>query len=215
MGQKDKEFRNVSKSANQFIELFHRTLDFGAGFDKLFLPNTVEKMREINFFQSFGLNSELEATADKIVLENFYKANMNYYYLNGLYGLSKDGNEIPSEILKDIKSTKFANKILNADRDDIVISTTDEIKQFTAELNSLANLYRKYIPKGIFNSKMYKTKLKKLTIKQSPSLQILDGYDDFKIKKGTKVYYMEKDLFIFYFVKQNGKFKVLTLGIGN
>ena len=215
IGQKSKEFKPVSESANQFIEIFHKTLDFGIAFDKMYVSDAIPKMRKSHYFQSIELNSELEATADDAVLEEYYKVFMNYYYLNGLCNIGDEADTIPPEVAEFIKSTKFAKIILNENSDDKVITTVEEIKQFTTELNNIVDLYRKCIPKDTFKSKKYKTMLKKLTIKQSPNLEILDGYEDFGIKKGAKVYLLERDLFIFYFVKENGKFKILTLGIGN
>lgn len=211
-----KEFKRVNNSANQFIELFRESLDFGVAFDKMFVSDAVSRMRKAKNFQNFGLSAELEATADDELLKKFYKANMNFYYLKGLCDIETvSENEFSPEVTEYLESSKFAKLLLNEDEDGTIITTDNEIKQFTAELNNIVDLYRKCIPRDLFNSKMYETQLKSLAIKQSPNLQILNGYENLGVKKGTKVYLLEKDLFVFYFVKENEGFKVLTVGIGN
>jgi hypothetical protein len=51
--------------------------------------------------------------------------------------------------------------------------------------------------------------------KERRALQIRDGYESLGVKKGTKVYEVEQDIFNFFFIEESGKLKVLTLGMGN
>jgi len=50
--------------------------------------------------------------------------------------------------------------------------------------------------------------------KRSP-VRIRGGYKDFGVREGVKVYEVEQDIFIIFFVEEAGELKALTLGMGN
>jgi hypothetical protein len=42
-----------------------------------------------------------------------------------------------------------------------------------------------------------------------------NGYEDFGVREGVKVYDVEHDIFVLFFIEENGKLRALTLGIGD
>lgn len=219
------EMRRVEEAADRFVKRFHDTLDFGVVFDEMFVADAVQRLRDANFFHSMEISKQLVEKVDNATLERSYKAVMGFYYLKGGYDLSirpLAGNEqngdppLPPEITDALKASKHLRVFLDDRIEDAPILTTrPELEEYIADLNKIASLYKQYLPKNAFSSLTYKASLKAITKDKRSPVRIRNGYEDFGIKKGTKVYTIEQEIFIFFFVEENGKLKVLTLGMGN
>jgi hypothetical protein len=61
----------------------------------------------------------------------------------------------------------------------------------------------------VFDFPTYKASLKTLNIEGRRVLRIKNGYEDFGVREGTKVYAVEQDIFIIFFVEENAELKVL------
>lgn len=219
------EARRVEEAADRFVRRFRETLDFAVVFDEMFVADAVQRLREANFFHSMDISKRLVEKVDNATLERAYKAFMNFYYLKAAYDLSVQplaGNEqsgdppLPPEITSTLKASKHLSVLLDEGSGDApTVTTRQELEQYVADLNNIAALYKKHLPQNVFDSPTYKASLKATNTGGHRVLRIKDGYEDFGVREGTKVYAVEQDIFIIFFVEENAELKVLTLGMGN
>ncbi len=210
------EAHRVKEAADRFVQRFRETLDFGLVFDEMFVSDAVQRLRKAGFFQGMNISPQLIEQLDDGTLERAYKAFMNFYYLNGVYDLSVGKESPPPEVAAAIKASRFYNLLsVEGSEAQLTITTQEELKQFIADLNNVAALYRQQLSRDVFDSPTYKASLKAINKEGRRALQVKNGYEDFGVKENVKVYGVEQDLFIFFFVEENSELKVLTLGIGN
>jgi hypothetical protein len=218
-----REKLHVQEAADGFIARFRETLDFGVLFDEAFVADSIQRLRKAGFFKSMNISPELIEHLDDPALERAYKAFMNFYYLKSAYDLSArpiKGNEQegdpppPPEVTATVKESKYLSVLLAGGSNDVPYARTrGELDEFIADLDKVAAFYKRHLPRDFFRSPIYKENLKVIN-GQEPVPRIKDGYESFGVKKGTKVYQLEKDIFNFFFIEENGGIKVLTLGIG-
>ncbi len=210
------EARRIEEAADRFVRRFRETLDFGAVFDEMFVADAVQRLRKAGFFRSMNISPQLVERLDDATLERTYKAFMSYYYLKAAYDLGVGkGESTPPEVAAVIKASKFSNLLSDEGSGDAIITTREEVEQFVADLNNIAALYKKHLPQSVFDSTTYKASLTAINKDKHSQVKVRNGYEDFGVEEGTKVYAVEQDIFIFFFIEENGKLKVLTLGMGN
>lgn len=211
------ETRHVEKAADRFVGRFRERLDFGAVFDEMFVTDAIQRLRKAGFFESSGIIPQLVERLDDATLKRIYKAFMNYYYLKAVYDLGVGKNEsTPPEVAAVIKASKFFNLLSDTGSVDAPdITTREELEQFVVDLSNIAAMYKKRLPRNVFDSPTYNTSLKAINMDKRSTVRIRDGYEDFGVKEGVKVYEVEQDIFIIFFVEEDGELKVLTLGMGN
>jgi hypothetical protein len=209
--------RRAEAAANRFIKRFRETLDFGLVFDEMFVSDAVQRLRNAGFFRGINISERLVQNLDEAALERTYKAFMNYYYLKAAYDLGVGKEEgAPPEVAAALRASKFHNLLSDeGSGDSPTITTRHELEEYVADLNNIAALYRQQLPQNVFDSATYKTSLKAINKDKHSQVRVRNGYEDFGIKEGTKVYTLEQDIFIFFLVEENGELKVLTLGMGN
>ena len=218
------EEMRVQEAADRFIIRFHSTLDFGLVFDEIAVSNAVRRMREATFFESMSLSAKLVDSVDDATLMRAYKALMNMYYLKTAYDLTIRpiaGNEqngdppLPQEISSALSSSKYLSALLKGGAQNPPDATTrQELEQFVADLNRVAALYKKYLPSDFFKAETYKANVKAIN-QEGEGVQINNGFESYGVSTGTKVYEVNKDIFTFFFIEENGQIKLLTLGLGN
>lgn len=209
------EDARVQEAADRFIKRFRQTLDFGTVFDEMFVQDAIRRLRTGQFFSSINLTPQLIESLDDQELERVYKAFMNSYYLRAVYDLGVGKNNTPPpDVEAVVKASKFANLLSNEGSGDAMIATRQEFEDFVREMTNIAGLYKAHLTPKVFASAAYKTRVRAL-YKSGGQVAITDGLEDFGVAKGTKVYQLDKDLFQFFFIEENGQFKVLNLGMGN
>lgn len=210
------EARRVEEAADRFIRRFRETLDFGTVFDEMFVSDAIQRLRKTGFFRGVNVSQQLVEQLDDATLERVYKAVMNFYYLNGVYDLSVGKESAPPEVTAALRSSKYLSTLADEEGGEPpTITTRQELEQYVADLNNVAALYKQRLPSDVFTSPAYKASLKAINKDKRSPVRIRNGYEDFGIKEGTKVYAVEQDIFIFFFVEESGELKVLTLGMGN
>jgi hypothetical protein len=210
------EARRIGEAADRFIKRFRETLDFGKVFDEMFVSDAVQRLRSAGFFRGINISDQLVQNLDEAALKRIYAAFMSFYYLKAVYdlGVGKD-EDVPPEVAAALRASKFHNLLSNeGSGDSPTITTRQELEEYVADLNNIAALYRRHLTSDVFDSPAYKAGLKAIN-KQRTTLQTRDGDESLGVGKGTKVYAVEKDIFTFFFIEENGQMKVLTLGIGN
>jgi hypothetical protein len=202
--------RRVEVAADRFIGRFRETLDFGVLFDEMFVADAIQRLRKASFFQNMNLSPQLVERLDDATLKRTYKAFMNYYYLKAVYdlGVGKD-ESTPPEVAAVIKASKFSNLFSDEGSGDATITTQEELEQFVTDLNDIAASYKNHLAQNVFDFPTYKASLKTLNIEGRRVLRIKNGYEDFGVREGTKVYAVEQDIFIIFFVEENAELKVL------
>jgi hypothetical protein len=211
------EARRVEEAADRFIKRFRETLEFGIVFDEMFVPDAVQRLRNAGFFQGINIGEQLVPNLDDATLKRTYKAYMSYYYLKAAYdlGVGKEGNT-PPEVAAALRASKFYNLLSDeGGGDSPTVTTRQEMEQYVADLNKIAALYRQQLTPSVFTSPTYRASLQAIKKDKRSSVRIRNGYEDFGVREGVKVYEVEQDLFTFFFVEESGELKVLTLGMGN
>jgi hypothetical protein len=211
------EARRIEEAADRFIKRFRETLEFGIVFDEMFVSDAVQRLRNVGFFQGINISEQLVQNLDETALKRTYKAFMSYYYLKAAYdlGVGKDEGE-PPEVVAALRASKFHNLLSDeGSGDSPTITTRQELEEYVADLNNIAALYRQQLPQNVFDSPTYKARLTAIKKDKRSQVRIRNGYEDYGIKEGVKVYEVEQDIFIFFFVEKNGELKVITLGMGN
>lgn len=209
------EIRRVQDAADRFIKRFHETLDFKTVYKETFLIDSIHRHRIANFFSELNIANELVIRLDDKTLERVYVANMNEIYLKAIYdaGVSE---ETPLDVLAVIEGSKFNNLLSDQGSGDLpIIDSREDLEQFIDDLGKVARLYKKHIPKNVFRLARYKENLKAINKDKRSNVGVFDGYEELGIKAGTKVYTIEQEMFIFFFIEEDGKLKILTLGMGN
>jgi len=212
------ETRHVEKAADRFVERFREMLDFGAVFDDMFVTDAIQRLRKAGFFENSDIIiPRLIERLDDATLKRIYKAIMNYYYIKAVYdlGVGKD-ESAPPEVAAVIKASRFFNLLSDTGSGDApAITTREELEQFVVDLSNIAAMYKKRLPRNVFDSPTYNASLKAINLDKRSPVRIRDGYEGFGVREGVKVYEVEQDIFIIFFVEEAGELKVLTLGMGN
>jgi hypothetical protein len=213
--QADRERLTLAeKMADTFVERFRQTMNFGP----LWKEFRAEQFgcRLIKSDLITNVSDEEKVKIGIPLLERAYIAFMNYFYLKGAHDLSlpqtnSDATEeqiTPKEILKAENSSVYARTNGKSPH------TSKEIEEYIIELNRLARLYRKYMPRNVMRSAAWRAHYKYLTSRGGVThLGVDSGHPDFCIPENTKYYIVDKGLFYFYIVEEKGKMKVAELAV--
>ena len=94
--------------------------------------------------------------------------------------------------------------------------TAKEIGEMIVELKRFARLYRKYMPRNVMRSAVWRANSSYLASSGSwDHTGVLNGNSDFCVPDNVKLYIVERSIFYFYFVEEKGRMRVAALGIGN
>ncbi len=209
----------IRKAADDFVQLFRRTLDFGVAFNKFSVADSIRRMRFANFFASVNFDDNLVKKSSDASLRRAYNALMNLYYLKAVYDLnlrrdSKPELALPTEIERALQKSKYLKTLLQDVSDDgPVVKTQKDLQRFINDYEQVTTLYRKRLPSNPFGD-VYQNNLSRLH-PQNTSVRTQSGYPEYDFSQDIKVYSIRQDLFEFFFIKVKSDFKVLILGIGN
>jgi hypothetical protein len=217
------ERNRVEETAESFVRRFRETLDFGLVFDEMAASNAIQILRKGGFFTTIGISPQLVAQLNDATLRRLYKAYMNEYYQRFAYDLSieplsgpSQGGSLPPppEVTAAIEASKYRPLLSAGWSGDIpTLTTPKEVEEYIAGLDTIAGLYRARLTKGVFDSQEYKTAVGRVNKFRDVDFSIKQGLPDLGVRENTKIYVLEKDMFIFFFVAENGVLKVLTFSI--
>ena len=214
------EAMRVKAAADHFVRRFHATLDFRTVFEEMFVSDAGQRLRKSNFFEGLNIKDELVTRLDDSRLRGIYEGFMNLYYLRMIYDfgqpLSQDpkssDSHLPLEIISAIKSSPFKELLSDpVTTDSPVIGEETQLTSFMKDLKRVADLYRKHLPRQVFNSRNYKANVRELNYTRKVGFQIKNGFPELGVPDNTKVYVYEKDIFIMVFLEEGGQLKILTL----
>jgi hypothetical protein len=206
--------RRAGQVADQFVNRFRATLDFGIAWKafRLLDPSCTHRANGIlteSDYERLKLNSR--------TIERLYIATMNYYYLMNVHDLSlaridsksdSDDSSTPKEVKVILKRSKFFQN------DDRTPQNAREVGELISTFDQLSALYRKDMPAGAMKSAAWQANQKSLMAKSGVDHEgTLNGDATFCVPEKQKVYIVDRGLFYFYVVEQGRKMKVAGLGI--
>lgn len=225
IGMSQQERERVEAAADYFVKRFSETLNFGIVFAETSVPDAIQRLKLAGFFKGININQKLVEQLDDSSLKRSYFAYMSFYYLKAVYDLSircpktndsQTDSCTPLDVIKIISASRYQNLLSNeGSGEGPEVTTSKELEDYIADLNKIASLYRKHLPDKAFDSSIYKANVKRLNDYKSSPYRVECGLPEFGVDENVKVYVVEKDIFIFFFIEQNGEMKVLTLGMGN
>lgn len=204
--------QRAEQIADQFIERFEQTLDFGIVWKALRLsdPSCTQRANGILNEDDYA---NLKLSGD--IVEKLYIATMNFYYLKNVYELShslidseSEPASAPAEIEARMKRSKFF------EGDEHKPQSQKEVTELIGTLDQLARLYRKHIPRKAMKSPVWRANEKYLRSRNTTDHEgVLNGSETFCIAEGSNVFIVDRGVFYFYLVNEGGKMRVAGLGI--
>ena len=206
--------RRAGQVADQFVNRFRATLDFGIAWKafRLLDPSCTHRANGIlteSDYERLKLSSR--------TIEELYIATMNLYYLKGVHEFSlsriesqsdADDSLTTNEVRAIEKSSKFFQN------DDLKLQNAREVGELISTLDRLSASYRKHMPAGAMKSPAWRANQKYLMARSgTDDGAALNGVETFCVPKTTKVYIVDRGLFYFYVVEEGRKMKVAGLGI--
>ncbi|HEX6189815.1 MAG TPA: hypothetical protein VFZ40_17195 [Pyrinomonadaceae bacterium] len=213
--QQQNDVQRARMTANRFVEKFQATLDFGATFTEVGVSNPITGLRTAKFFKSINIEDDLVKGLNDEELTRIYRAFMNLHFLNALYYCGKPQQEVPSDIKLAINSSKFFSTLRDEGGVAPLITTKKELTEYVADMEKLAILYRKHLPPSLFNSASYKQCVAASGRPNNHDVSVRDGFEDFGVSKGSKVYVITRGLFTMYIMEEKGEMRILAFGFGN
>jgi len=210
------KLRQAEKVADVFVEHFRQTLDFGTVWKEFRSEKSSCRLVKSDLVTS--ISDEEKLKLGNALLERAYVSFMNSYYLKAAHDLSitrmdsgKTEEQItPKEILKTEASSVYTKTNGKSPE------TAKEIEEFITAHNRLAKLYRKYMPRYVMKSAAWKANYRYLTGRGGIThLGVSSRHPDFCIPNEVKYYIVDRGLFYFYMVEENGRMKVFELGVGD
>jgi hypothetical protein len=144
-------------------------------------------------------------------LARAYVALMNYHFASLAYEFNYPKASVPKELTSHKEDYRYLVNVIDDSQGTTAVVTKQDLARFTGEFEHGARVYRRLLPRDAFKSVNYKRRIAENTT--ADSLDKLDGLPDFGVPEGTAVFALSKDMFDFYFIKDHGHYRVVTLGL--
>jgi hypothetical protein len=209
--------RRAARIADRFVERFRRTLDFGTAWEE-FRRSNPRCTYETGLFSP----GAYEFKSGVSLVKRLYVSSMNVYLLKAAHDLSilriddeeSTGSEetyTPNEILAAERKNKWFRP---GDDDDWEPRSARELGELIREMDALARLYRKHMPRDAMRSAAWRDNYQYLTHRGGyEHTGVGDGDPTLCVPEHTKVYIVDRGIFYFYIVEERGHMRVAGLGI--
>jgi hypothetical protein len=217
------KLRQAERTADRFVERFRQTLDFGTVWRETQVSDASCNYRrngpwETKDYERLKLNDAL--------VESLYLAYMNCFYLSFAYRLSltriteDEGYDraIAKLLPEEIRAAERKLVDIEAGHEGrLRPQQAREVEAVVAELNRLAGIWRKHLPRNVMRSAVWRANVKYLLSKEGLGhLGVYrGGHTNFCIPNDVKYYVVDRALFYFYFIEEKGRMKVAGLGVGS
>lgn len=225
--------RLAVKAADTLINRFHETLDIGVVFDEIASPRGKEALERGKF--SLGkVDRKFLQQQETQVKKRLFKDEMNHYYIKMAFFMTFTCNmgdkekedfcvskEFNKEYLNTVSKFRFVKGIVDdgSPHGTPQIKTDADLSEYLTEIENVTSLLKKHLPHKYFNSKIYKSNYVAFVNNQDnylkPKVECLKGESSFGVQENEKVFVVIRDIFATYFIKENGKMKLLGFVIGN
>lgn len=202
--------QQLEQTAQSFVEAYRKRREFRVCFKAFFVRDAVHRMKLSGFFKNMELDPALiqDATTDE--LARAYVAIMNYHFASLAYEFNYPEAPVPRELTSHKEDYRYLLPVIGESKVATAVVTKDDLARFTREFEYAAEVYRRLLPRGAFNSASYKRRLAE--IGDAGKLDKLDGLPGSGIPRGTPVFALTRDMFNFYLVNVHGHYRVITLG---
>lgn len=220
----------AEKLADRFVQRFAETLDFGVVYKEFFVSNRKQRLYDaVRLAGRASKQNRLDETAPEL-MEQYYVAFMNFYFLNGLYGMnvcSVDENDpkackeeypLPPDALTVVSNSRYFGLLL---RDDCCgdgeedFRTVDDLKEYIADANKINGILRQHIPEKPFDSQLYRDNIREMVYYGKKTSVLTYADEDLGIELGVKRYQVVREIFALNIIEEKGEMKVLEIVIGN
>lgn len=207
-----KENVRAARVADQFVEMFRKTRDFGVVWKTFRMSDPSCTHRANGLLNQSGYD-RLKLSGRTI--EKLYIATMNFYFLQVVSELSLERIDSQSDsgqsiAAREIERIEKRSKFFQDD--DRQLNNVGEVRELIRTLDQLAAMYRRHMPKGTMKSSAWRESQKYLMAK-SDHPDVLNGDETLCVPEQTKVYIIDRGIFYFYIVEERGKMRVAGLGI--
>lgn len=195
--------RQAEATANKMVEQFHHDLDFKAVFADNFATDPKLTQR------AFSLDEEEKwKQFDLPARKRAYVALMTFLHLWAEYMLIQTQQDVPPEIDRAPKPGLLDSKMPK---------TLAELDQDIRDVDQLSNAYRKFFPKGAFESAQYRNSIAKgvesARVNHHNVPRVEMGNSKFGIPENVPVYVVRPEAFDYYFIRENGAMKLFYVDI--
>lgn len=218
--------------ADKFVQRWHETLDLNVLFDEFYSSDPWIRQHNIDkFCDCFDfISGEAMGTCADITIglvgnetkRSGFMAFWNLYYLRNEYDLAFRKSVIsnppePEENKKmEIEVIKFQEKFAGDENNEKRI-TRKVVKPFVQAFIDLTKrqsaIYRKHLPRQVFDSENYKYNLARAETDQESPRIIIDGMGKvWRLEKGQAVYCVQRGGFELYVIEERSGFRLLTIG---
>jgi len=203
--------QELERAAQSFVEAYRKRRDFKECFQAFFVRDAVERMKLARFFESMDMDPALIKDATTAELARAYVAVMNYHFASLAYEFNYPKAPVPKELTSHKNDYRYLVNVIGDSHGTTALVTKQDLATYTREFEYGADVYRRLLPRNVFNSSNYKRRIAENT--DAGKLDKLDGLPDFGIPEGTPVFALSKDMFDFYFINDHGHYRVVTLGL--
>lgn len=217
--EEKKRLRRAEEAAGRFVQRWHETLDLHVLFEEMYVSNAEQRRHNARLFYAAykfmsqsGYDPAVAKEVDDSVMLAGFMAFWNMTYLAQEYTLAfrrrGSGTFIPpaevKEAMKGLLKTKFNEKEI----------TLAPVQAFIANADAVSSAWRKYLSRNVFDSPLYQANLKRHQKDEGEDdpPRIMHGFADYDVGKNVEVYVIHRGIFEFFFVEEQGRLKVLTLG---
>ena len=208
------KLKQAGIAADRFIERFRQTRDFGTVWKEFHMSDISCIIKTSGFFSDEDYR-RLKFKDE--LLQRFYVEVMNSFYLRNIYDLSVASmdSKLSEEEITPREIRVMESKATYVKTNGKEPDSAKEVEEMIVELRRSARLYLKYMPRNAMKSVAWRKNSASLIRQVPDSERITSGRDDFCVPDDVKVYIVDRGLFYFYFVEENGSMKVASLAIGN
>jgi len=197
--------RQAETTANQIMQQFHRDLDFKETFARNFVSDPKLRQRALAFDEE-----EKWKQFDLPTRERVYVSMMTFLHLWVEYMLIQKQQEVPTEIGQG-KQPKLLEANSNPPQ------TIAELNQDILDLERASAIYRKYFPRGVFESAQYRDSIAE-SVREAKTFhhnvpRIEKGNAKFGIPETVPVYVVRPEVFDYYFIREKGAMKLFYVNI--
>jgi hypothetical protein len=204
---------NVEQAADHVMLRFYETLDFKTIYDEMYVADPF-KSTEVRWtirgivWQSTAASRpptvRKRLLIDFPAMERAYIARQNFLFLRSAVKFTHD------KTAEDEFKAQFEElyQRLIKERSTPILTSNDLDKAFTARLNQLNDLLRKYVVKTDFNSSRYKAAA--ASIEESRAEESSRLKDLFQLKRQQPIFIVRRENHYLYFIENGGQLRMLS-----
>lgn len=218
--ERNSDEKMANAAADAFVVRYRKTLDVRAIMDEMKSSATVVGIRRTHFLENFGIDEKFADKLDDQTIYNIYTSVVNTLFMASLRNVfvSGDTDELPKDVEVAIRKSSVGKPDLDwylTDKSEgrPLIMSQGELTEYLRLSKEITMLLRKDIPRDPFRSPIYIREFKDAD--KPLSLASSNYGEDFGLKKGSPVYFVRRDFFNLFFVKENKQMKLLFIGTGD